>query len=141
MEKNSCQVYITAIQSAEGQELKDTIKCSGYIAKTEKSILIEYDMPASSDDQKTKALVKLEDGQFSVVQKGGINSRMVLIPGQTTACTYLTPYGQVDFSTDTKAVFVLDDPKCILKIKAEYILRQQDEVLSENQFCLEVKDI
>ena len=83
------------------------VECSGRYALVGDVEYIRYEECLEEADIKINNLIKLRRGSMEMIKKGPMNSRMTFAAGQTTSCTYDTPYGSIPMQVHTRRMDII----------------------------------
>ncbi len=95
---------------SQGEQNEDTIEVVsiGKMYETEGTLCIDYEEVAEETDegvvQTAKCLMKIGKESVEVIKKGGNESQMLFMPGQTTYTYYSTPFGEIEIGLHTEYI-------------------------------------
>ena len=88
---------------------------SGLVKKAETGTVIEYD--DVQDEEKAHIVLEIRPGwgakenRARMQRRGMISSQLVFLPGQKTASSYVTMYGEIPVAVDTRRVEISESDK------------------------------
>ena len=88
---------------------------SGLVRESEDGIVLEYD--DVQDEEKAHIILTMKPGRTArenrarMQRKGMVSSMLTFLPGQKTASSYVTIYGEIPVAVDTRGVEIVREEK------------------------------
>lgn len=130
-------VDINSIISAETGTEKISTSSKGTCIQRNGEIYIFYE-EGTAEEGKNKSRIKISGGIIELKKQGNSNTLMMFDVGNKTNMTYITPFGTMHFTVDTKDILTeIAEEKILIKLK--YALLSEDRIVSEYDMNIKIE--
>lgn len=107
MAGNSCKITVQSRQKMGAeQEVSEESYLGSYIDRGDKKYL---SYRRTTEDGVIECLMAFNRKSFTMTQKGGLNSKIELVPGKKTSNKYSTPIGDLSIDIFTRHYQVIEE--------------------------------
>lgn len=128
----------------QGEEDGDAIEVVsiGKMHEEEGTLCIDYEEVADETEegvvQTAKCLMKIGEESVEVIKKGGSESQMIFMPGQTTYTYFSTPFGEIEIGLHTDYI-KRTEKQSGFQLSMEYDMEMNQSFVSRCNVEIEVE--
>lgn len=98
-----------------------------------------YEEEMEGADGVVKNMIRLNGDSVELTRRGGVSVKMVFREGETSRCSYVTPFGTMTMDVQTLRMQAISDRECT-EISLHYHLLAEDNIISKCKMKIMIKN-